>query len=42
MENMPLNEQEKQRLLDCINGKVNVHEVLQETIAKYAVYGVKV
>jgi hypothetical protein len=41
MENMPLSEQEKQRLLDCISGKVNVHDVLRETIAKYSIYGVK-
>jgi hypothetical protein len=40
MENMPLSEQEKQRLLDCINGKVNVHDVLRETIMKYSMYEV--
>jgi hypothetical protein len=41
MENMPLSEQEKQRLLDCISGKANIHDVLRETIAKYSVYGEK-
>ncbi|GHU41994.1 hypothetical protein FACS1894190_10760 [Spirochaetia bacterium] len=41
MEGMPLSEQEKQRLSDCISGKINIHDVLRETIAKYAAYGVK-
>jgi hypothetical protein len=41
MENMPLSEQEKQRLRDCISGKINIQDVLRETIRKYSVYGVK-
>jgi hypothetical protein len=41
MENMPLSEQEKQRLRDCISGKGNVQDILRETIMKYSVYGVK-
>ncbi|GHV87861.1 hypothetical protein AGMMS50267_02210 [Spirochaetia bacterium] len=41
MEGMSLSEQEKQCLRDCISDKVNIHDVLRETIAKYAVYRVK-
>jgi hypothetical protein len=41
MENMPLSEQEKQRLRDCISGKINVQDVLRETILKYSAHGVK-
>ena len=41
MEDMPLDEQEKQCLRDCISGKLNVQDVLRETIAKYSVHGVK-
>lgn len=36
MENMPLTEQDKQRLRDCMTGKTNVQEVLRQTIARHS------
>lgn len=36
MENMPLTEQDKQRLRDCLTGKADMQEVLKQTIAKHS------
>lgn len=36
MENMPLTEQDKQRLRDCMNGKTDIHEVLRQTINRHS------
>jgi hypothetical protein len=36
MENMPLNETDKQRLRDCMTGKTDIYEVLSQTIAKHS------
>jgi hypothetical protein len=35
MEDMPLTEEDKNRLRNCITGKNDVSKVLQETIKKY-------
>jgi hypothetical protein len=35
MEDMPLTEEDKYRLKDCITGKSDINKVLQETIKKY-------
>jgi len=35
MENMPLTEQDKSRLRDCLTGKTDVHEVLRRTIERH-------
>jgi hypothetical protein len=35
MENMPLTEQDKQRIRDCLSGKLDIDEVLRQTIAKH-------
>jgi len=35
MENMPLTEQDKSRLRDCLTGKADVHEVLRQTIERH-------
>jgi hypothetical protein len=35
MEDMPLTEDDKYRLRNCITGKVDINKVLQETIEKY-------
>jgi hypothetical protein len=35
MEEMPLTEEDKVRLRNCINGKEDVNKVLQETIKKH-------
>jgi ribosomal protein S13 len=35
MEAMPLTEEDKTRLRNCINGKVDINKVLQETIKKH-------
>jgi hypothetical protein len=35
MENMPLTEQDKQRLRDCITGKADIEMLLRQTIAKH-------
>jgi hypothetical protein len=35
MENMPLTEQDKQRLRDCITGKADIENVLRQTIARH-------
>ena len=37
MEDMPLTEQDKQQLRDCLTGKVNINDVLQKTIAKHTI-----
>ncbi|GHU40804.1 hypothetical protein FACS1894190_08130 [Spirochaetia bacterium] len=37
MEDMPLTEQDKQRLYDCITGKLDIEKVVQETIKKHTV-----
>jgi hypothetical protein len=37
MEDMPLTEQDKQRLHDCLTGKLNIEQVIQETIKKHTV-----
>ncbi len=36
MENMPLTEQDKQRLRDCMTGKTVIQEVLLATIARHS------
>ncbi|GHT71900.1 hypothetical protein AGMMS49579_08170 [Spirochaetia bacterium] len=35
MEDMPLTEDDKYRLRNCITGKTDINAVLQETIKKY-------
>jgi len=35
MENMPLTEEDKNRLRDCLTGKTDMHEVLRQTIARH-------
>ena len=35
MENMPLTEQDKTRLRDCLTGKTDIHEVLRQTIRRH-------
>jgi hypothetical protein len=35
MENMPLTEQDKNRLRDCLTGKADIHEVLRQTIKRH-------
>jgi hypothetical protein len=35
MEDMPLTQEDKYRLNDCITGKADIHTVLQEAIKKY-------
>jgi hypothetical protein len=35
MENMPLTEEDKIRLTNCINGKADINKVLRETIKKH-------
>jgi hypothetical protein len=35
MENMPLTEEDKNRLRDCMTGKNDITKVLRETIKKY-------
>ncbi|MCL1939460.1 MAG: hypothetical protein FWG59_00480 [Betaproteobacteria bacterium] len=35
MENMPLTDQDKNRLRDCLTGKANIHEVLRQTIKRH-------
>jgi hypothetical protein len=35
MEDMPLTEEDKIRLRNCINGEVDINKVLQETIKKH-------
>jgi hypothetical protein len=35
MEDMPLTEEDKTRLRNCINGKDDIQKVLQETIKKH-------
>ncbi|MDR2601159.1 MAG: hypothetical protein LBC53_01715 [Spirochaetaceae bacterium] len=35
MEDMPLTEEDKNRLRDCILGRENINKVLQETIKKH-------
>jgi len=36
MENMPLTERDKRRLLDCLNGKTDFHDVLRKTIERHS------
>jgi len=36
MEDMPLTDEDKSRLLLCLNGSRDINEVLQETIQKHA------
>ncbi len=36
MENMPLTEQDKDRLRDCLTGKADIQEVLKYTISKHS------
>ena len=36
MEDMPLTEEDKNRLRNCLNGKEDINKVLQETIKKHA------
>lgn len=38
MEDMPLTEDDKYRLRNCITGKTDINTVLQETIKKYTVF----
>jgi hypothetical protein len=40
MEDMPLTEEDKYRLRDCITGKTDIYKVLQETIKKYTFFEV--
>jgi len=40
MENMPLTEEDKIRLRNCINGKADIHKILQETIKRHTRIGV--
>jgi hypothetical protein len=40
MEDMPLTEEDKYRLRDCITGKTDINKVLQETIKKYTFFEV--
>jgi hypothetical protein len=35
MENMPLTDQDKKRLRDCLTGTANIHEVLRQTIQRH-------
>jgi hypothetical protein len=35
MEDMPLTNEDKKRLRDCLNGKADVDEILQEVIKKH-------
>jgi hypothetical protein len=35
MEDMPLTNEDKNRLMDCLNGTVNVDEILQEVIKRH-------
>ena len=35
MEEMPLSNEDKNRLRNCLNGKDDIHKVLQETIKKH-------
>ena len=35
MEDMPLTNEDKNRLRNCLNGKDDIHKVLQETIKKH-------
>ena len=35
MENMPLTEQDKNRLRDCLIGKADIHDVLRQTIKRH-------
>ncbi|MCL2006944.1 MAG: hypothetical protein FWG77_02545 [Treponema sp.] len=37
MEDMPLSEEDKNRLRNCLNGKDDILKVLQETIKKHTV-----
>ena len=36
MEDMPLTNEDKKRLRDCLNGKVDVDEILREVIKKHS------
>ena len=36
MEDMPLTEEDKKRLRHCINGDLNIDEVLREAIKKHS------
>ena len=40
MEDMPLTEEDKNRLRICLNGDRNIDEVLQETIKKHTLVAV--
>jgi len=35
MEDMPLTNEDKNRLRDCLNGKLDIDNILQEVIKKY-------
>jgi hypothetical protein len=35
MEDMPLTNEDKSRLMDCLNGTVDIDEILQEVIKKH-------
>lgn len=41
MEDMPLTEDDKYRLRNCITGKTDINTVLQETIKKYTLVEVQ-
>jgi hypothetical protein len=35
MEDMPLTEEDKSRLISCLNGKTDIQKILNETIKKH-------
>jgi hypothetical protein len=35
MEDMPLTEEDKSRLINCLNGKTDIQKILNETIKKH-------
>jgi hypothetical protein len=41
MEDMPLTNEDKNRLRDCLNGKVDVDKILQEVIKKHTFTEIK-
>jgi len=40
MEDMPLTEEDKSRLRICLNGDIDINEVLQETIKKHTLIAI--